>query len=125
MSTSPTFCLILAFSKSEESLDFKYRILSFSICALCCLIANSCSSCSLAPWGGASGTLISSLIEKKEPLPKVASSISATDDSTACCKAGEIICDLSFLGPLPLSVSSQMPLHFRSYFSNFSLYSWR
>ena len=37
----------------------------------------------------------SSLMSKKEPRPNVASSISATEDSTACCRAGEIILERS------------------------------
>ena len=42
-------------------------------------------SASLGSWSS-----ISSLISNHLPLPNVASSISATDDSTACCSAGEI-----------------------------------
>ena len=54
---------------------------------------------------------MSSFMSKKRPLPKVASSISATVDSTACCKAGATILDRS--EALVLSSEAQIPLNKR------------
>nr|AKH46458.1 hypothetical protein [uncultured marine virus] len=45
------------------------------------------------------------------PRPKVASSNSATDDSTACCRAGDIILDFSDF--LRRSDCNQIPRHKR------------
>ena len=53
----------------------------------------------------------SSRISNHFPRPKVASSSSATDDSTACCKAGEIILERSDC--LVLSSAAQCPRHKR------------
>ena len=49
----------------------------------------------------------SSLMSKNLPRPKVASSNSATDDSTACCSAGEMICERSVV--LVLSSADHWP----------------
>ena len=53
----------------------------------------------------------SSLISKNLPRPKVASSISATVDSTACCEAGETMRDRS--DSLVLSSADHVPLNIR------------
>ena len=54
---------------------------------------------------------MSSFMSKKRPLPNVASSISATVDSTACCNAGATILERS--EALVLSSVDQMPLNKR------------
>ena len=72
------------------------------------VLVNSKSSCNLAfkpSMSEASWSAISSLISNHLPRPNVASSTSATLDSTACCNAGAISLERS------LSRNVSPPLH--------------
>ena len=78
---------------------------------ICVFSKSSCSFCRKYTTSCVSASPISSVMSKYLPRPKVASSISATLDSTACCNAGEMIRERSLLRSM--SSAAQIPRHRR------------